>query len=133
VQVANLLTTTNGVWDLVVKPTLLTTYEAHWKNRVSQKVSLALRPNVLFSVGRRYAFVKVKCNHSLQRRKVYLQRYTHFGQWVKFRRVLLSPSSSRLFVLKLPHGRNTLRVFMSYNQVGPGYLSGYSRTVVARR
>jgi plastocyanin len=133
VQVASLLTTTGGVWDLVVRPTLLTTYEAHWRSTVSQKVSLQVQPNVLFSVGKRYAFVKVKTNHSLQRRKVYVQRYTRFGQWVKFKRVFLSPSSSRLFVLRLPHGRNTLRVFMSYNQVGPGYLSGYSRTVVVRR
>jgi plastocyanin len=133
VQLASVLTTTGGVWDLIVKPTKLTTYEAHWKSTVSQKVSIAMRPNVLLSVSKKYAFVKVKCNHSLRGRKLYLQRYTRFRQWVKIRRVILGPSSSRLISLRLPHGRSTLRLFMSYNQVGPGYLSGYSRTLVVRR
>jgi plastocyanin len=134
VQVASLLTTTGGAWDLIVKPALLTTYEAHWKNAVSQKVSLAVQPNVLFTVGKRYWFVKVKANHSLEGRKVYLQKFTRFHEWVKFKRVILNDSSSRLMTApRLKHGRYTLRVFMSYNQVGPGYLSGYSRAIVARR
>ena len=132
-QIASLLTTTGGVWDVVVRPTLLTTYEAHWKSAVSQKVSIQMRPNVVLSVAKRYAFIKVKTNHSLRGRKAFLQRFSRFHQWVKFRRVILNASSSRLISLSLPRGRSTLRVFMSYNQVGPGYLSGYSRAVVVRR
>jgi plastocyanin len=133
VQLATVLTTTNGVWDFVVKPTLLTTYEAHWKTLVSAKVSLAMRPNVLFSASKAMGIVKVKTNHSLQGRKVFIQRFTRFGQWVKMKRVILGRSSQRLFYLRLPRGTYTLRVFMSYNQVGAGYLDGYSRTVIFKR
>jgi plastocyanin len=133
IQIATLLTATNGAWDLVVKPTLLTSYEAHWKGIVSSKVAVAMRPNVLFSASHGMGFVKVKTNHSLQGRKVYVQRLTRFGQWVKMKRVILGRSSQRLFYLRLPRGRYTLRVFMSFNQVGPGYLDGYSRTVIFRR
>ena len=134
VQLPPILTTTGGAWDLVVRPTLLTTYEAHWRTAVSQKVSLQMRPNVLLTVGKRYWFVKVKTNHSLQGRKVYLQRFTRFQQWVKFKRVILSQGSGRLIgAPRLKHGRYVLRVFMSYNQAGAGYLDGYSRTVVIRR
>jgi plastocyanin len=134
VQIASLLTTTGGAWDLVVRPTLLTTYEAHWKNAVSQKVSLQMRPNVLLTTGKRYWYVKVKTNHSLQGRKVYLQRFTRFQQWVKFKRVILNQSSGRLIAApRFKPGRYTIRVFMSYNQAGAGYLDGYSRTVVIRR
>jgi len=133
-QIASLLTTTGGAWDLVVKPTLLSTYEAHWKAAISQKVSLQMRPNVLLTVGKRYWFIKVKTNHSLQGRKVYLQRFTRFQQWVKFKRVILNQSSGKLIAApRLKHGRYTLRVFMSYNQAGAGYLDGFSRTVVLRR
>jgi plastocyanin len=132
-QIASLLTGAGGVWDLVVRPTLLTTYEAHWKSAVSQKVSIQMQPNISFSVAKRYAFVKVKTNHSLRGRKAFLQRFSRFHQWVKFKRVILNASSSRLISLRLPRGRSTLRVFISYNQIGPGYLSGYSRTVVVRR
>jgi plastocyanin len=132
-QLATLLTTTNGVWDLVVHPTLLTAYEAHWKSTVSSQISVQMRPNVLFSASRGYGFVKVKTDRSLLGRKVYVQRYTRFGQWLKIKRVILNRTSSRLFHLRLPRGRYMLRVFMSFNQVGVGYLDGFSRTVVYRR
>ncbi len=133
VQIASLLTGTGGVWDFVVKPTLLTTYEAHWKTLVSSKISLQMRPNVLFSASKGMGFVKVKSNHSLQGRKVYIQRLTRFGQWLKMKRVILGRSSQKLFYLRLPRGKYTLRVFMSYNQVGAGYLDGFSRTIIFRR
>jgi plastocyanin len=133
VLIATLLTTTNGVWDVVVKPTLLTTYEAHWKTAVSAKISLSMRPDVLFSASHGMGSVKVKADHSLQGRKLYVQRFTRFGQWVKMKSVILGASSSRLFYLKLPRGLYTLRIFMSYNQVGAGYLDGYSRTIAYRR
>lgn len=133
VQIATVLTAASGVWDFVVKPTLLTTYEAHWKTLVSAKISLQMRPNVLFSASKSMGFVKVKSNHSLQGRKVFVQRFTRFGQWVKMKRVILGQRSQRLFYLRLPRGTYTLRVFMSYNQAGAGYLDGYSRTVVFKR
>ena len=133
VQLATVLTSTGGVWDFVVKPTLLTTYEAHWKSTISAKVSVQMRPNVLFSASKGMGFVKVKSNHSLQGRKVYVQRFTRFGQWVKMKRVILGRSSQRLFYLRLPRGKYTLRVFMSLNQAGAGYLDGFSRTVTYRR
>jgi plastocyanin len=133
VQLATVLTTTNGVWDFVVKPTLLTTYESHWKTLVSSKVSVAMRPNVLFSASKSMGFVKVKTNHSLRGRKVYVQRFTRFGQWVKMKRVILDTTSQRRFYLRLPRGTYTLRIFMSYNQVGAGYLDGFSRTIVFKR
>jgi plastocyanin len=132
-QIATLQTTTNGVWDLVVQPTLLTSYTAHWKSTVSEPIGVQLRPNVFFSVGKRTSFVKVKSDRSLAGRKVYLQRLTRFDQWVKLRRVILGSGSQKRFFTRLPRGRYTLRVFMSLNQVGAGYLDGFSRTVVLRR
>jgi plastocyanin len=132
-QIATVLTATGGVWDFVVKPTLLTAYEAHWKTLVSSKISLQMRPNVLFSASKGMGFVKVKSSHSLQGRKIYVQRFTRFGQWVKMKSVILGRSSQKLFYLRLPRGKYTLRVFMSYNQVGAGYLDGFSRTIIFRR
>jgi plastocyanin len=132
-QVSTLKTTTNGVWDYVVKPTLLTNYIARWKGIASQPISVQLRPNVLFSVAKRYASVKVKSDRSLVGRKVYVQRFTRFGQWVKMRRVILGAHSAKLFRLRLRPGKYTLRIFMSLNQVGPGYLDGFSQTRTFRR
>jgi plastocyanin len=132
-QIATLKTTTNGIWDIVVKPTLLTNFQARWKGATSAAISVQLRPNVLFSVSKRYGSVKVKSDRSLEGRKVYIQRFTRFHQWVKMRRVILGPSSQKLFRMRLKPGRYTLRVFMSLNQVGAGYLDGYSPTRTFRR
>ena len=133
VQVATLLTAANGVWDLVVKPTLLTTYQAHWKATVSQQVGVQLRPAVAFSAYKRYGSVKVKTDRSLSGKKVYLQKFSRFHEWVKVRPVVLGNGSGKRFLLGLPRGhRYAVRIFMSLNQVGAGYLDGYSRTVVVR-
>jgi plastocyanin len=133
VQIATVLSITDGVWDFVVKPTRLTTYEAHWKSTISAKVGVQLRPAVLFSASKGMGFVKVKSDRSLQGRKVYVQRFTRFHQWVKMKRVILARSSQKRFYLRLSRGRYALRIFMSLNQVGAGYLDGYSRTIVYRR
>ena len=66
-------------------------------------------------------------------KKVLLQRFTRFHQWITFKRVILGRNSGKVFRLRLVRGRWTLRVFMSYNQAGFGYLDGYSRTIVVRR
>ena len=133
VQVATLLTAANGVWDLVVKPTMLTTYFARWKSTVSQSVGVQLRPSVAFSASKRYGAVKVKTDRALKGKKVYLQKFTRFHEWVKVRPVILGNGSAKRFLLMLPRGhRYAVRIFMSLNQVGAGYLDGYSRTVVVR-
>jgi plastocyanin len=133
VQIATLLTGTNGVWDLVVKPSLLTTYQAHWKSTVSQQVGVQLRPAVVFSAFKRYGSVKVKADRSLKGKKAYLQKFTKYHEWVKVRPVILGNGSAKRFLLGLPGGhRYAVRIFMSLNQVGAGYLDGFSRTVVVR-
>lgn len=132
-QVATLLTATNGVWDLVVKPTQLTSFQAHWRNAVSQPIGVQLRPNVLFGASKRFGAVTVKSDRSLEGRHVFLQKFTRFHEWVKVGHVTLGNGSHKRFRLPLKRGRYALRIFMSLNQVGPGYLDGFSRTVVVRK
>ncbi len=132
-QIATLLTGTNGVWDVVVKPTLLTNYQAHWKSTVSQQIGVQLRPAVSFGAYKRWGSVKIKADRSLAGKKAYLQKFTRFHEWVKVRPVILGKSSSKRFLLGLPRGhRFAVRIFMSLNQVGAGYLDGFSRTVVVK-
>ena len=60
VKLADVLTSTNGVWAYPVKPTLLTYYTAHWKTLVSQQVGVQLRPTIMFSTNKRFGSVVVK-------------------------------------------------------------------------
>jgi plastocyanin len=132
-QIATLLTGTGGVWDTMVKPTLLTNYQAHWKTTVSQQIGVQLRPSIVFGAAKRWGSVKVKADRSLAGKKVYLQKFTRFHEWVKVRPVVLGSSSQKRFLLQLPGGhRYAVRIFMSLNQIGAGYLDGFSRTVVVR-
>lgn len=130
VQVATLLTGPNGAWALTVKPTMLTYYTAHWKTTVSQQVGVQLRPHVAFTAYKKWGAVKVKADRSLAGKKVYLMQFTRFHQWVKVKGVILNKSSAQRFKLGLPGGRRyALRIFMSLNQVGVGYLDGFSPTI----
>ena len=131
--IASLLTGANGVWSVSVKPSWATTYSARWKSLVSSTVSVGVRPTIAFTIRKHQrAAVKVKAATSHAGRKVYIQRFTRFHEWVKFRVVKLGPSSGRAFRFHLKRGRYTLRAYMTINQAGTGYLEGYSRTVVLR-
>jgi plastocyanin len=133
VQIATLMTAANGVWDISVKPSLLTTYFARWKSLASQPVGVQVRPAIVLGVAKRIASVKVKADRSLRGKKVYLQKFTRFHEWVKVRSVVLGDGSARRFRHGLRPGyRYAVRVFMSLNQAGAGYLDGYSRTVVVK-
>ena len=76
--------------------------------------------------------------HSFAGRFVQLQRRNAAGRWVTIKRLRLNSRSAGLFRpvtfrAALPSGRSTLRVAMSINQAGAGYLGGFSRTIVFRR
>ncbi|HEY6836703.1 MAG TPA: cupredoxin domain-containing protein [Gaiellaceae bacterium] len=132
--VASLLTGTGGAWAVTVKPSWATTYTAHWKSLVSATISVGVRPTIAFTINRhKLAAVKVKAATSHAGRKVYIQRFTKFKEWVKFRGVTLNARSGSVFRLHLQRGgRYTLRAYMTINQAGTGYLDGYSRTIVYR-
>jgi plastocyanin len=132
--IATLLTGPNGVWSVGVKPDILTTYSAHWRSTVSAEIAVSIRPRIGFSVNRRgFAAITVRTAHSMAGKRVYIQRFTRFHEWVKFRKVILNSRSGKRLRLQLKRGRYTLRVYMTVNSAGPGYLDGFSRTIVLRK
>jgi hypothetical protein len=52
---------------------------------------------------------------------------------VTVKRIRLSLRSRAEFTAVLPPGRSSLRMAMSVNQAGAGYLGGLSRTIVVSR
>jgi plastocyanin len=131
--VASLLTGANGAWSTAVTPAWATTYSAHWKSIVSSTVSVGVRPSISFTVRtHQRAAIKVRAAHSLQGRKVYIQRFTKFHEWVKFRAVVLGSSSGASFRFHFKRGRYLIRAYISTNEAGIGYLEGYSRNITLR-
>jgi plastocyanin len=133
VEVAEVLTTTNGAFDVVVKPTILTNYQVRWRAATSQPVTLQVRPRITFmpSASRRgWMYARVFGDRPFARRWVYLQRRSAFGQWVNVAKYTLGQQSGRLF--RRPTRSGTYRVFMTVNQAGVGYLEGWSGTQTFR-
>jgi plastocyanin len=129
---ATLLTGVDGAFSFNVTPKILTTYRAIWKTASSLPVQTAVAPSISF--GRLNGFVtRVYAGRSMARKQVQLQRLSSFGQWVTIKRVTLDLNSRARFRAALPLGTSRLRIAMSVNQAGAGYLAAFSKEIVYRR
>ncbi|MFL5922680.1 MAG: hypothetical protein ACJ74S_01780, partial [Gaiellaceae bacterium] len=132
--IATLLTGDGGLWALAVKPAVATSYKASWGGGTGAPTTIGVRPQVAFrSLGHGRFLIRVFAGRSFAFRVVKLQRRTAFGTWVTVNRVRLGARSGATVRAPLPRGTFRLRVAMSVNQAGAGYLAGISRVVVYRR
>jgi plastocyanin len=132
-QVTVVTTTAGGAFDYVVGPSLLTSYQAQWRQARSQPAAVQVRPRITLLPGRKAGWLttKVSATNSLAGRWVYLQRRSPFGQWVTVGKLRLGRQSGRFFRVR-PRTRTRYRIFMTVNQAGPGYLESWSGTQVVR-
>ncbi|MGZ8694795.1 MAG: hypothetical protein ACXWYS_05090, partial [Gaiellaceae bacterium] len=123
-----------GAWSFAARPTILTSYLASWQGAVSPAAVVGVRPAISFRRSGSTRFMtRVSGERGFARRTVKLQRLTSKGAWVTVKRVRLDRHSAATFRVTLPRGASTLRIAMSVNQAGAGYLGGFSRTIVVRR
>jgi hypothetical protein len=123
-----------GAWSFAVKPTVMTSYQASWLSGVSQPTVVGVRPAIsLKRVSATRFSTHVSGGRSFARRTVKVQRQTKAGSWVTVKQVRLGSRSGAVFRLTLPRGTSRLRIAMSVNQAGAGYLAGFSRTIAVRR
>jgi hypothetical protein len=65
---------------------------------------------------------------------VQLQRLLPGNHWTTLERVKLNAKSAAVFSeALLPRGTSLIRVAMSVNQAGAGYLGAFSRTLTVKR
>ena len=130
-RIAVVKTTINGTWSLRVRPTLRTSYQAASATATSSPVVVGVAPAVSVRVlanGR--LRVKVASARSLDRRLIELQRRGTDGVWRTVERKRLSSAS--IAVLTPTGPSSTIRIAMSVNQAGAGYLGAASHAFVAR-
>lgn len=134
VKLADVQTTTNGVWDFVTSPEILTSYKAEWKGKESSLVQVAVSPRLSLARSGGWFVTRALAAKSFSGHWVYLQRLNRFGEWVSLRKVNLNRQSAQRFkVRNLPRGLSRLRVFMTTNQAGSGYFQSSSQTLNFRR
>jgi plastocyanin len=135
VEIARVQTTTNGVYDFVTSPQILTSYKATWKGKTSAVISVAVSPRLTLSHVRSWFVARAQAPaKSFGGHWVYVQRLNRFGDWVKIKKVFLNRQGAKRFKLRgLPNGMNRVRILMSTNQAGAGYIFGTSQTLSFRR
>jgi phosphodiesterase/alkaline phosphatase D-like protein len=138
-SIATVLTAADGTWRYLAKPTIHTSYTASWNRGMSSATAVGVRPAVsLRRTAAGLLSTRVAGARSFAGRVVQLQRRTAAGRWVTIKRLHLKSRSVATFRpvtfrASLPRGASTLRIAMSVNQAGAGYLGGFSRTIVYRR
>jgi hypothetical protein len=133
-QVATVLTGGGGTWSFLAQPRVATTYAASIGGNTSSSVTIGVQPSMtLTRITKNRVSTRVGGASSFAGKLVKLQRQAN-GGWVTVKQARLNANSAAVFSGKLlPMGSSTIRVVMSVNQAGPGYLGGKSRTLVYNR
>jgi plastocyanin len=139
--VATLQTAKGGAFSFPVTPQIGTSYQAQWRGAESS-VTVQVTPMIKLPAPSRsgYFHFYVHAGESFAGHFVYLQRFSKLGQWISLVRLTLGAKSGHLISLHsvrslLPRGRWSIRILMTADQVGNGYLEAKSgsQPVVRRR
>ncbi|MBA2361058.1 MAG: cupredoxin domain-containing protein [Actinobacteria bacterium] len=133
IKAADVTTSTAGAYDYQDVPQVLSEYYAKWGSRQSAVALVGVRPRVTLIRRSPFFVTSVKAGRSFAGRYVYVQRRSSLGQWVNRKKVVLGSSGARRFRMDLPRGRHILRVFLTTNQAGTGYIWSHSRTIVVTK
>jgi hypothetical protein len=134
VAIASVLTDAGGAWRYAVKPSIGTVYKALFSGGASPVRTIGVRPAIsLRGLSKQRFATRVAAAHSFAGRTVQLQRRSAGGRWPTIARARLNASGAAVFAPHLPRGSSTLRVAMSVNQAGLGYLGGVSARLTYRR
>ena len=129
VTVARVVTRADGRWSTTVTPLIQTTYQARWTSQVaSARERVGVAPVVtLTRIAKNLVECRVRAGKSFKGHTVDVQRLVG-GVWQKIGEGQLDRSSTAAFRLQLP--ATMLRVVMSVDEAGPGYLAAVSRTLI---
>lgn len=133
IQRATVLTGAGGTFSLVVAPGILTTYQASWNGAYATPATVQVQPRL--TLGRNGAWiVHAYGAGGFAGRDIQFQRLNAAtGQWVTLKKVMLNRLSAGRIVLTLPKGVSQLRLAMSVNEAGPGFLGVITKPLVWRQ
>jgi hypothetical protein len=130
-RLAAVSTNVSGAFAYRVAPTVQTTYQAHAGPAVGPKITIGVVPRVSVAVlanGRVRAHVGA--GRTFASKTIELQRRNTDGTWTTVARKKLSGASIAVISPGLPV--STIRIAMSVNQAGAGYLGAASHPLMYR-
>jgi hypothetical protein len=126
--VGTVRTDKTGMWMLRAKPGIQTSYRARLGSTMSERVVVGVAPVVsIDELANGRIRATVKSMHAFNRRFVELQTRNANGSWNTVARRHLSTASIAVFSATLP--TSTIRIAMSVNQAGGGYLGAASHAL----
>ncbi len=133
--VGTVLTGASGTWTYQARPRIATAYQASSPDGTSSAATVGVHPAVSLRLITKARFAtRVVASKSFAGKQVKLQRQVRLGKWVTVARSRLNAKSSAIFFAKsLPLGKSMIRIAMSVNQAGRGFLAGFSRTLQYKR
>lgn len=124
------LTRDGGFWNTSVKPTIRTSYQARWNANVSSAIVVGVQPAVtvkqLIGGG---VWTHVAAGRSFVGKTVELQQLAPGAGWKTLAQLPLKRDNDVTFGAPIKSGSATLRVAMSVNTAGIGYLGTSSHTL----
>ena len=134
VQLATVLTADGGLWSYTTTPAWLTSYQVQWNTLKSAEIQAAVAPKLTLKRIGAWFVARVDAARSFKNRSVYVQRLSPLNQWVNVKKVRLgTPKTQRFKITTLPKGTSRLRLFITVNQAGVGYLASSSSVMLVRR
>jgi hypothetical protein len=133
--IGSALTGIGGSWTFQARPRVQTTFKASAPDGASTTVTVGVRPAVSLRVitGDRLTS-RVVAAKPFTGKTVQLQRLLPGNRWKTVAKAKLNSNSSAVFsATSLPRGTSQIRVAMSVNQAGAGYLGAFSRTLTYKR
>jgi hypothetical protein len=127
-MVGTVATDTRGGWIWRFGPAIQTTYVARAAGVTSRPAVVGVRPLVTArEISNGHVWAQVTAGRSFAGRKVQLQRQLSSGAWQTLAEKRLGHGSTAVFALTLPS--STLRVALSVNQAGKGFLGSASHAL----
>jgi hypothetical protein len=126
-RIKTISTTTGGHWSFRVSPTIQTSYVARWASSDSVKVLVGVQPLAtltMLSNGR--ISTHIAAGHSFAGRNVQLQALKLGVGWRTIKQLPLNKNSSAVFPALSGRNGGALRIALSVNQAGVGFLGSIS-------
>jgi hypothetical protein len=132
VRIATVTAGAGGRWHYAARPSIATTYEATVAGAGSPTLLVGVRPALSMRLlGSGGVWAHAAAARSFKGRFVQLQRQVSPGRFSTIAKLPLGRGSTTTFPASaLPRGTQHLRLAMSVNQAGSGYLGSFSRALV---
>jgi len=131
---ASVTTGSGGKWSLTTMPQVGTVYQAQFNGTTSRILGVGVHPDVRAQViSQERVLAHVDAGRSLKGRDIQVQQLVE-GQWQTIAKLPLNRSNEAIFAAdSLPGGTSQLRVAMSVNQAGTGYMGAFGKPFVYQR